>query len=68
MKIISRYLSFVIPLSAMLLSYTMYLTLYKVVENYKNSIINDYAIVVVSQETVEEKAIDKLIYYDNSRD
>lgn len=60
MKIISRYLSFVIPLSAMLLSYTMYLTLYKVVENYKNSIINDYAIVVVSQETVEEKAIDKL--------
>ncbi len=60
MKVISRYLSFVIPLSAMLLSYTMYLTLYKVVDNYKKSIVSDYAIVVVSHESIDEDAIDKL--------
>jgi cell division transport system permease protein len=49
MRAFRTFLSFYIPLVAMLLSYSIYIALDHGIESYKKSIIDDYSIVVVSK-------------------
>jgi len=49
MKAFNRFLSFTIPLIAILLSYSIYISLDKAIVKYKHTIANDYSIVVVSK-------------------
>ncbi|MEA3513223.1 MAG: cell division protein FtsX [Campylobacterota bacterium] len=58
MKLLKSFFSFSLPLSIMLLVFAAYLLVDKVVYGYKNSIINDYSIVVISNTPLV--TIDKL--------
>ena len=48
MKLLKSFFSFTFPLIVMLFMFSIYLIVTKVVDNYKENIINDYAIVVIS--------------------
>jgi len=48
MKHLKSFFSFTFPLVVMLFMFSIYLIVTKVVDNYKENIINDYAIVVIS--------------------
>jgi len=48
MKLLKSFFSFSFPLAIMLLMFSIYLLVTKVVDNYKENIINDYAIVVIA--------------------
>ena len=48
MKLLKSFLSFTFPLIIMLFIFAIYLLVDKVVNSYKNSIANDYAIVVIT--------------------
>jgi len=48
MKLLKSFLSFTFPLTIMLFIFSIYLLVDKVVDSYKNSIANDYAIVVIT--------------------
>ena len=48
MKLLKSFFSFAFPLVVMLFMFSIYLVVTKVVDNYKENIINDYAIVVIS--------------------
>jgi len=48
MKLLKSFFSFTFPLVVMLFMFSIYLIVTKVVNNYKENIINDYAIVVIS--------------------
>ncbi len=48
MKLLKSLSSFVLPLIAMLITFSIYLVVNKIVDNYKKSIVNDYAIIVIS--------------------
>ena len=48
MKLLKSFFSFTFPLVIMLFMFSIYLIVTKVVNNYKENIINDYAIVVIS--------------------
>jgi len=59
MKHLKSFFSFTFPLVVMLLMFAIYLIVTKVVSNYKENIINDYAIVVISNTplgTIDELA------------
>jgi len=48
MKLLKSFLSFSLPLLIMLFMFSIYLVVTKVVVNYKENIINDYAILVIT--------------------
>lgn len=48
MKLLRSFLSFTFPLIIMLFIFSIYLLVDKVVDSYKNSIANDYAIVIIT--------------------
>jgi len=48
MKLLKSFLSFTFPLIIMLFIFSIYLLVDKVVDSYKNSIANDYAIVIIT--------------------
>jgi len=48
MKLLKSFFSFTFPLIVMLFMFSIYLLVTKVVDNYKENIINDYAIVVIA--------------------
>lgn len=48
MKPLKSFISFTFPLTVMLFIFSIYLLVNKVVNNYKDSIVNDYAIVVIT--------------------
>ncbi len=74
MKVFKTFLSFSVPLIAMLLSYSIYIALDKAVTAYKQSIINDYSIVIVSKNSLTNSSIgdldidmNKLVLLQNSK-
>jgi len=58
MKLLKSFISFTFPLVVMLFMFSIYLIVTKVVDNYKENIINDYAIVVITNTPL--LSIDKL--------
>ena len=60
MKAFKIFLSFYIPLVAMLLSYSIYIAIDKSVSSYKKSIINDYSIVVIAKKDIKANMIKDL--------
>ena len=48
MKLLKSFFSFSLPLVVMLFMFSIYLIVTKVVNNYKENIINDYAIVIIT--------------------
>ncbi len=60
MKFLKNILAFLIPLCAMLLTFTLYLLINNVVENYKNKISRDYSIVIVTNNPLIKENIDEL--------
>ncbi|MEA3288816.1 MAG: cell division protein FtsX [Campylobacterota bacterium] len=59
MKRLNAFFSFTIPLIVLLCTFSVYLLVSSVVDNYKNNITNDYAIVVISNTpigTIDELA------------
>jgi len=59
MRHLKSFISFTFPLTIMLFVFAIYLLVNKVVDNYKESIVNDYAIVVITNTpfiTIEEIA------------
>ncbi|OPX27109.1 MAG: hypothetical protein B1H07_02645 [Campylobacteraceae bacterium 4484_166] len=60
MRVISRYLSFMIPLVFMLLSYELYITLDRSVSAYKQKVTDNYTIVIISQDKLTNNHIDNL--------
>lgn len=59
MKLLKSFFSFAFPLVVMLITFSVYLVVNKVVNNYKNSITNDYSIVVIANTplvTIDELA------------
>lgn len=48
MKLLKSFVSFTLPLIVMLLAFSIYLLVNKVVDNYKQNITNDYSIVVIT--------------------
>ena len=48
MRLLKSFFSFTVPLVIMLTTFSIYLLVNKVVDNYKQTIINDYSIVVIA--------------------
>jgi cell division transport system permease protein len=48
MKRLKSLISFILPLIAMLITFSIYLIVNKVVDNYQKNIVNDFSIVVIS--------------------
>lgn len=59
MRAFKTFFSFSIPLIAMLLSFSIYLIVDKGVVNYKQSIINDYSIVIVSKKELTKYKLEQ---------
>ncbi|MBU3015108.1 cell division protein FtsX [Poseidonibacter lekithochrous] len=60
MKFLKNIFAFLIPLCAMLLTFTLYLLIDNVVENYKKKISRDYSIVIVTNTPLIKENIDEL--------
>ncbi|AXX86872.1 cell division protein FtsX [Malaciobacter marinus] len=60
MKFLKNILAFVIPLSAMLITFTLYLFAQNTVNQYKKKISNDYSIVVITNTPLIKENINKL--------
>ena len=60
MKAFKTFLSFTIPLVSMTLAYSIYIMLDKSIMSYKQSIINDYSIVVVSSSDINKTSLKNL--------
>lgn len=67
MKFLKSLFSFTIPLVVVLIIYMMYSTMSSLVANYKENIIKDYAIIVVTEEPVKLKDIESKIDFDVER-
>ena len=48
MRLLKSFFSFTVPLIIMLMTFSIYLLVNKVVNNYKQTIVNDYSIVVIA--------------------
>ena len=59
MKSLKNILSFVIPLTAMLITFAIFLFTTKIVDNYKLKISNDYSILIISSSPILEENIDE---------
>jgi len=57
MKYRKNILSFMLPLFIVLISFAMYSTIINIVDDYRKSIINDYAIVVVASTPINKASI-----------
>lgn len=64
MKFLKSLFSFTIPLIVVLIIYMMYSVMSSLVANYKQNIIKDYAIIVVTEEPVKLKDIEKEIDFN----
>ena len=60
MKFLKNLFAFLIPLIAMLLTFSIYLLIGNVVDNYKKKISNDYSIVIITNTPLIKENIDKL--------
>ena len=60
MKSLKNFATFSIPLIAVLFSFSIYIIIDKIVENYKNKIISDYSIIVVANTPLNKKNIETL--------
>lgn len=60
MKFLKNTFAFVIPLTAMLISFIIYLFSSNILENYKVTIANDYSIVVITNTPLIKEDITKL--------
>ncbi|WP_421716396.1 cell division protein FtsX [Arcobacter arenosus] len=60
MKFLKNTFAFVIPLTAMLISFTIYLFSSNILDNYKKTIANDYSIVVITNTPLIKEEITKL--------
>ena len=60
MKSLKNLFAFLIPLIAMLLTFSIYLLITNVVDNYKKKISNDYSIVIITNTPLLKDNIDKL--------
>jgi len=75
MKFLKNTFAFVIPLTAMLISFTIYLFSSNILDNYKKTIANDYSIVVITntpliKEDITELGdirVEKIITLENNR-
>jgi len=54
MKLLKSFVSFTFPLVVMLVVFSIYLIINKVVDNYKQNITDDYAIVVIANTPLDE--------------
>ena len=64
MKFLKNVLAFLIPLTAMLLTFTIYLLINNVVDNYKQKISQDYSIVIVTNTPLIKENINTLAGID----
>ncbi|MFA9374692.1 cell division protein FtsX [Poseidonibacter sp.] len=60
MKSLKNLFAFLIPLIAMLLTFSIYLLIGNIVDNYKKKISNDYSIVIITNTPLIKENIDKL--------
>ncbi len=60
MKFLKNTFAFVIPLTAMLISFTIYLFSSNILDNYKKTIANDYSIVVITNTPLIKEEITEL--------
>jgi len=60
MKFLKNILAFLIPLLSMLITFSIYLLINNVVDNYKSQISRDYSIVIVSTVPIEKDNISEL--------
>ena len=60
MKFLNNTFAFVIPLTAMLISFTIFLFSSNILDNYKLTIANDYSIVVVTNTPLIKEDVTKL--------
>ncbi|TLP40502.1 cell division protein FtsX [Arcobacter arenosus] len=60
MKFLKNTFAFVIPLTAMLISFIIYLFSSNILDNYKKTIANDYSIVVITNTPLIKEEITKL--------
>lgn len=60
MKSLKHILAFIIPLTAMLLTFAIYLTTSGMVKNYEEKISNDYSIVIITHTPIVKDNIDQL--------
>ncbi len=64
MKFLKNTFAFIIPLTAMLISFIIYLFSSNILENYKRTIANDYSIVVITNTPLIKENITKLAGID----
>lgn len=60
MKSLKNILTFLIPLTSMLLSFAIYLLIDNVVDNYKQKISKDYSIVIITNTPLIKENINEL--------
>ena len=60
MKYLKSLVAFVFPLMMMLSSFSIYLLVNKLVDNYKDGVTKDYSIIVIANEPIVD--INKLIF------
>ena len=60
MKFLKNLFAFLIPLLSMLITFSIFLLINNVVENYKSKISRDYSIVIVTNTPLEKDSISEL--------
>ncbi|MDY0051899.1 MAG: cell division protein FtsX, partial [Aliarcobacter sp.] len=60
MKFLKNVFAFLIPLLSMLITFSIFLLINNVVENYKSKISRDYSIVIVTNTPLEKESINEL--------
>ena len=60
MKFLKNLFAFLIPLLSMLITFSIFLLINNVVDNYKSKISRDYSIIIVTINPLEKNAISKM--------
>ena len=60
MKFLKNLFAFLIPLLSMLITFSIFLLIDNVVDNYKSKISRDYSIIIVTNNPLEKDAIKEL--------
>ena len=60
MKFLKNLFAFLIPLLSMLITFSIFLLIDNVVDNYKSKISRDYSIIIVTNTPLEKDAIKEL--------
>lgn len=60
MRSLKNILTFIIPLTVMLITFAIYLITNNVVSDYKKKISNDYSIVIVTHTPIEKEKFDSI--------